>query len=149
MQTTEMPAGANGFTVAEQIFLCASASMVFCDASVVGGGTNIGTEIFRDTLATAFPTFTGLAPGQPFTINEVFTFSQDRCCIPNLPQGDVGAAILTTPFAPAAVPGPIVGAGLPGLLGFAFLAFCRFMRRRKPSARPDFAGPRHWQLASR
>jgi hypothetical protein len=145
-QTNEMPpVGAAGFTVTEQIFLCASAATVFCDNSVIGGGTLVGQTTINGVLDTTFPTFTGLAPGQPFTLTEAFTFSHN---VAGLPQGDVGAAILTTPFGVAPVPGPIVGAGFPGLLGFAFLALCRLMRRRKPSARPDFAGPRHWQIAS-
>jgi hypothetical protein len=145
-QTNEMPpVGAAGFTVTEQIFICASAAAVFCDNSVIGGGTLVGQTTINGVLDTTFPTFTGLAPGQPFTVTEAFTFSHN---VAGLPQGDVGAAILTTPFGVAPVPGPIVGAGLPGLLGFAFLALCRLMRRRKPSARPDFAGPRHWQIAS-
>src|SRR5262249_53905867 len=63
----------------------------------IGNGTPIGVDRFEGVLRTDFTTLTGLVPGQPFTISEVFTFSQDRCCIPNLPQGDVGAAIFTTP----------------------------------------------------
>ena len=81
---------------------------------IVPGGTLVGSTVINGILKTTFPTFTGLAPGEPFTVNEVFSFSQDRCCNPSLPQGDVGAAILTTPVDP--VPGPIAGAGLPGLL---------------------------------
>jgi hypothetical protein len=112
-QTGEMPPAPNGFTVAEQIFLCA-AGQVFCDNYIVPGGTLVGSTVINGILQTTFPTFTGLAPGEPFTVNEVFSFSQDRCCNPSLPQGDVGAAILTTPVDP--VPGPIAGAGLPGLV---------------------------------
>jgi hypothetical protein len=87
-----------------------------------GGGTLVGTDIFQNVLRTDFVTLTGLAPGQRFTINEVFTFSQVRCCIPGLPQGDVGAAILTMPSDPVAVPGRVVGAALPGLM-FGALVF--------------------------
>ena len=111
-----MPAGTNGLSVSMQIFVCPLGGL-FCDNFAVGGGTLVGSTTITDQLLTTFPTFTGVAPGQPFNITEVFTFSQDRASFPNSPQGDVGAAILTTPWGnPAHVPGPIAGAGLPGLI---------------------------------
>jgi hypothetical protein len=36
--TNEMPPGVNGFTVAEQIFVCGGGGL-FCDNYVTGGGT--------------------------------------------------------------------------------------------------------------
>jgi hypothetical protein len=62
-------------------------------------------------------TLTGFAPGQLFSITEVFDFTQDRGTFPFAPQGDVGATIMTDPASdPVPAPGPIAGAGLPGLI---------------------------------
>jgi hypothetical protein len=130
------------FTIAEQIFVCANGA-TFCDNNLTGGGTLIGMETFTSGPSTIFTQFNATVPTNPFNIDLVFTIASTG----GGPPFDVAGAILTQPD--VTVPGPIVGAGLPGLLGFAFLALCRFMRRRKPSAaRPDFAGPRHWQIAS-
>ena len=118
----EMPPGSNGFTVAEQIFICGGGGL-FCDNYVTGGGTLIAQDNFRDVLRVDTMTLTGFAPGQPFSITEVFDFTQDRGTFPFAPQGDVGATIMTTPVGipvpgpgTVPVPGPVAGAGLPGLI---------------------------------
>jgi hypothetical protein len=121
----------NGLFVNEQIFVCANAA-VFCDNNLVGGGRLVGSTTITDQLSTSFPTFAGTAPGQPFSVTLEFTFGQDRAgAPPSLPQGDVGAAILTTVNGSVAVPGPIAGAGLPGLLGGLGTFLWGFWRRRR------------------
>ena len=91
-----MPPGVNGLTVAEQIFICGGGGL-FCDNYVTGGGTLIAQYNFHDVLRVDTATLTGFAPGQPFSITEVFDFTQDRGTFPFAPQGGVGATIMTTP----------------------------------------------------
>jgi hypothetical protein len=115
-----MPPGINGFTVAEQIFICGGG--LFCDNYVTGGGTLVAQDNFHDVLRVDPVILTGFAPGQPFSITELFDFTQDRGTFPFAPQGGVGATIMTTSVGvvsgpgTAPVPGPIAGAGLPGLI---------------------------------
>jgi hypothetical protein len=127
----EMPAGDNRLRVVEQIFIC-SVGQPFCDDSTVGGGTLVAQDRFTDVTGVHLGTFTGFAPGQPFAITEVFSFSG-----PGLPsaQGNVGATIMTTPVA---VPGPIVGTGPAAvLLGFFLLGLGRWRRKRAKNAAPE------------
>jgi hypothetical protein len=97
-----------GWTLVEQAFICAD-GVLFCDNYIVGGGTLIGYRFFtKGQLGTDFLTLTGIAPGQPFNITEVFHLVSDG------PGAHLAGAILVDPV--ASVPGPVVGAGLPGLI---------------------------------
>jgi hypothetical protein len=96
-----------GWTLVEQVFVCGA--VLFCDNYIVGGGTPVGSRYFaHGQLATDFTTLTGIAPGQPFNITEVFHLVSDGA------GAHLAGAILVDPIAP--VPGPVVGAGLPGLI---------------------------------
>jgi hypothetical protein len=115
-QTTEIPAGNNGIFVAEQIFVCPLGGL-FCDNFLTGGGTVVGETTIFDQQVTTFPTFAGIpSPGQQFTITEVFTIGQDRASHPGAPVGNIAGAILTSPISVHSVPGPVAGAGIPGLI---------------------------------
>jgi hypothetical protein len=132
MQTKEFPSNSAGLFVSEQIFVCPLGG-VFCDNFLVGGGTLVGDTTIFDQNVTTFPTFTGISPGQLFTVTEVFTVGQDRGTFPNSPVGNFAGAILTSPISVHAVPGPVVGAGLPGLI-FGALGW---LWRRKTQVKPS------------
>jgi hypothetical protein len=115
-----------GFVIDEQIFVCGN--VLFCDNYVVGGGTLLGEHTFNNALGMLTPTF-NFTMGSPYTITEVFHVAADTSIV----NGDVGGAILATPADPVAVPGPIAGAGLPGLV-LASGGFLGWWRRRRNTA---------------
>jgi hypothetical protein len=115
-----------GWTLVEQIFICGAAQL-FCDNYINPVGVFIGGHTYANgELSTSFPTLTGIAPGQPFNITEVFHLVSDGVGIAH-----AAGAILVDPVAPVPVPGPIAGAGLPGLIlaGGGLLGWWR--RRQK------------------
>jgi hypothetical protein len=118
-----------GFVVSESIYICAN--NLFCDDYIVGGGIGVGADFFANFTGTHTPTLNAVAPSLPYAITEVFTISADTSVV----FGDVGGAILidSVPHPPAPVPGPIAGAGLPGLI-LASGAFLGWWRRRQKIA---------------
>jgi hypothetical protein len=116
-----------GWTLVEQVFLCANGAL-FCDNYVVGGGTLIGADDFvNGQLRTDFLTLSGIMPGQPFNITEVFHIVSDG------PGAHLAGAILVDPAGSVPVPGPIAGARLPGLI-LAAGGLLGWWRRRKKIA---------------
>jgi hypothetical protein len=115
-----------GWTLVEQVFICANT--LFCDNYIVGGGTLVGDRYFTNgQLGTDYLTLSGIAPGQPFTITEVFHLVSSEA------NAHLAGAILVDPLASVSVPGPVVGAGLPGLI-LASGGLLGWWRRRKAAA---------------
>jgi hypothetical protein len=113
-----------GWTLVEQVFICGN--VMFCDNYIVGGGTLVGADTFANgQLRTDFLTLSGIMPGQPFNITEVFHI------VSNGAGAHLAGAILVDPAGSVPVPGPVVGAGLPGLIlaGGSLIAWWR--RRQK------------------
>jgi len=98
-----------GWPLVEQVFICGN--VMLCDNSIVGGGTGLYADAFvNGQLRTDFLTLSGIMPGQPFNITEVFHI------VSNGAGSHLAGAILVDPAGSVPVPGPIAGAGLPGLM---------------------------------
>jgi hypothetical protein len=115
-----------GWTIAEQIYICAN-GQTFCDDLVVGGGTLIGMTTWT-SVGTLYTQFDAILPAMTFNLDLVFDIHSPSH---SSPLGDVAGAILAQPDPPSPVPGPIVGAGLPGLVAGMFGLWG--WRRRKTS----------------
>jgi hypothetical protein len=114
-----------GWTIAEQVYVCANGN-TFCDDDINPTGTLIGSQVWTSagTLSTSFD---AIVPAQTFNMDLVFTIVSSDI----RPFGDASGAILAQPDADP-VPGPIVGAGFPGLVASMF-GLWGFWRRRKTS----------------
>jgi hypothetical protein len=115
------------FQLFEQVYVCGG-GVVFCNIFTPGAfaGQDVLTGIGQQNV-----TLTSIAPGQPFTINEVFTWAQE-CCNPFVQPGilNIGAGMGTSPVGdPVPVPVPIVGGGLSGLFALLGLALASLRRR--------------------
>jgi len=116
-----------GWTLVEQIFICSNGDL-FCDNYINPTGTMLASFTFTNgALGTHFLDLSAIVPGNPFSITEVFHIVSD-----GVTPAHLAGAIWVDP-AGVPVPGPIAGAGLPGLI-FAGGGLLGWWRRRRKIA---------------